>query len=153
MTLILAQVIAVFGFALWSTLAFINNISDFKGFAHAVGVTMSMALLDQQPAIPTPLRRRAITNPALAKAALGLIALWQLATAILFWLSGVQFLLGEAAMAKGSATLALAALTGLCFGFLLGGMWFAYWIRQDALQLSHIGLLIASLAATVLMQL
>lgn len=152
MTLVLAQAIAAFGFALWSTLAFVNNVSDFKGAAHAVGVTMSMQLLDQQPAIPTPLRRRALSNPALARIALVLIAFWQMTTAILFWLSGAQFLFGQVTLAKGSATLALAALSALCFGFLLGGMWFASWIRQEALQLTHIGLLIASIAATVLMQ-
>lgn len=51
------------------------------------------------------------------------------------------------------ATLGFAGLTGLCFMFLLGGMWFGYWIRQDVLQLTHIGLLATSLAAIVMMQL
>jgi len=31
-------------------------------------------------------------------------------------------------------------------------MWFAYGIRQDILQLTHIGLLVTSIAAIVIMQ-
>ena len=61
--------------------------------------------------------------------------------------------MAEPDIAKALATLGFAGLTGLCFMFLLGGTWFAYWIRQDVLQLTHIGLLATSLAAIVMMQL
>jgi predicted small integral membrane protein len=61
------------GLALWSSLAVLNNIHDFRGTVAAVGRTLSMALLDEAPQVPTPLCRRAIRSPSLHRLALLLL--------------------------------------------------------------------------------
>lgn len=151
--LILAQAVIIFGFALWATIATANNLRDFKGSAFVIGATMSMSLLDEHPMVATPLKRRRITNPVWSRLAVALIAAIQLCIAILLWTSTAFFVFGEPQSARILATLGLVGLIGLCFIFLLGGMWFAYWIRQDVLQLTHIGLLASALVALMMMQL
>lgn len=153
LALMVSQAVVVFGFAVWASIAVVNNIQDFKGSAYAVGGTMSMGLLDEHPSVPTPLKRRRLSNPLWSRFAVALIAALQLGVAVLLWASGAFFVVAELDIAKALATLGFAGLTGLCFMFLLGGTWFAYWIRQDVLQLTHIGLLATSLAAIVMMQL
>ena len=148
-----SQAMVVFGFAVWASIAVVNNIHDFKGSAYAVGGTMGMGLLDEHPSVSTPLKRRRLSNPLWSRLAVALIAGLQLVIAVLLWASGAWFLVAEPEIAKALATLGFAGLAGLCFMFLLGGMWFGYWIRQDVLQLTHIGLLATSLAAIVMMQL
>ena len=151
--LIVSQAVVTFGFALWSSIAVINNIHDFKGSASGVGRTMGMRLLDEHPAIPTPLKIRRVSNPLWSRIAVSVIALLQLAIALLLWAGAAMFIFAEPGDAKAIATLGFAGLSGLCFIFLLSGMWFAYGIRQDILQLTHIGLLAPSIAASVMMQL
>jgi hypothetical protein len=150
--LIVSQAVVTFGFALWSSIAFINNIHDFKGSASGVGRTMGMGLLDEHPAIPTPLKSRRVSNPLWSRIAVAVIASLQLAIAVLLWAGGAMFIFAEPGVAKAIATLGFAGLSSLCFIFLLSGMWFAYGIRQDILQLTHIGLLVTSIAAIVTMQ-
>jgi predicted small integral membrane protein len=151
--LLVSQAVVTFGFALWSSIAFINNIHDFKGSVSGVGRTMGMRLLDEHPAIPTPLKSRSISNPLWSRIAVAAIASLQLAIAILLWAGGAMFIFAEPSAAKTIATMGFAGLSALCFIFLLSGMWFAYGIRQDILQLTHIGLLATSIAAIVTMQL
>jgi len=151
--LILAQAVIVFGFALWATIATVNNVRDFKGSAFVIGATISMSLLDEHPMVSTPLKSRRIKNPAWSRLAVVLIAAIQLCIATLLWTSTAIFVVGEPESARVLATLGFAGLIGLCFIFLLGGMWFAYWIRQDVLQLTHIGLLASALVAVMMMQL
>jgi predicted small integral membrane protein len=150
--IVVSQAIVTFGFALWASIAFINNIRDFKGSAFAVGGTMGMVLLDEHPAIPTPLKSRRVTHALWPRIAVAIVALLQLVIAVLLWAGGVMFLCAAPDMAKALAISGFAGLSGLCFIFLLSGMWFAYWIRQDILQLTHIGLLVVSIAAILLMR-
>jgi len=75
-----------------------------------------------------------------------------LAIAVLLWAGGAMLIFAEPCVAKAIATLGFANLSSLCFIFLQNGMWFAYGIRQDILQLTHIGLLVTSIAAIVIMQ-
>ncbi|MDE9445963.1 DUF2165 family protein [Xenorhabdus bovienii] len=50
------------------------------------------------------------------------------------------------------------AQRGYCFAtcafvLLLGGLWYGYWIRQEGLQLTHIAIVIWSIAAFLLFHL
>ena len=88
LALMVSQAVVVFGFAVWASIAVVNNIQDFKGSAYAVGGTMSMGLLDEHPSVPTPLKRRRLSNPLWSRFAVALIAALQLGVAVLLWASG-----------------------------------------------------------------
>ena len=133
------------GLALWLTLAALNNRRDFAGAAAAVGATMAMLPLTQEPRIPTPLLSRAQRAPGLHRAALGLLLLMQMAGAALAWAGCYMLLIqGDLASARPWLNGALAAMSACLLAMHLSGLWFAYWIRQDTLQLTHIALLLWS---------
>lgn len=150
--LIIAQGVVAAGFAAWASLAVLNNLRDFKGSAGAIALTMGMGLLDQAPVVLTPLRARALTHGVFPILALVFVMLLQLAAAISGWLGVAGFVTGNLASARDLASLSLALLSAMAFVFLLGGLWFAYWIRQGELQLTHVGLLGTTIAAILLMQ-
>lgn len=149
------KAIIVLGFALWTMIAVLNNVVGFRGAAAAIGCTMGMTPLNDPPAIVSPLSRRTMTSPSLAKASLVLILIVQIA-ALIFLGSGGALLLA-AAFGAGTPEWGMAAalagfafLTCLWFMMMIGGLWFGYWIRQEGLQLTHISLLaVTMLAAAV----
>jgi uncharacterized membrane protein len=49
------------------------------------------------------------------------------------------------------ANLALSAFTVMAFVLTLGGVWFAYYIRQEGLQITHFVLIAVAIAATIAM--
>ena len=136
------------GLTVWLTLSVINNCRALAGSTAAVGATMSMAALQQPPAIDTPLLSRAIGSPALHRAALwGVLAL-QIVAAAAGW-AGCWHLVvvGDLVSARPWLNLALSALSAFLLAMHLGGLWFGYWIRQEGLQLTHLVLLLWTLAA------
>lgn len=136
------------GLALWSSVAVLNNIHDFRGAVAAVGRTLSMALLDDAPKVPTPLRRRAIHSPRLHELALlGVLALEFVAAVALWGGCATLVLHGTRAAALPWLNLGLSALSGAVLAMMLGGQVVGYWIRQEALQLTHLVLLLWFLAA------
>lgn len=136
------------GLALWSSVAALNNLQDFRCAAAAVGRTLSMAPLDEAPKVPTPLRRRAIHSAGLHRLALlGVLAL-QLVAAVCLWTGCAALVLhGTREAALPWLNLGLSALSAAVLAMTLGGMAVAYWIRQEALQLTHLVLLLWFLAA------
>ena len=136
------------GLALWSSLAALNNLQDFRGAAFAVGRTLSMAALDVPPVIPTPLRRRAVHSAGLHRAALVVVLVLQVCAAVALWTGCAQLLLGaprEAVLPW--LNLGLVAVSAALLAMLLGGMAMAYWVREEGLQLTHLVLLLWTLAA------
>jgi predicted small integral membrane protein len=146
------KAILVLGFALWTFVAALNNVTGFRGAAAAINGTMGMALLNDPPAIATPLARRAINSPRLAAASIVLILLLQIAAALLLGAGGALLFatgLGAAVPEWGvaAALAGFALLASLWFLMMIGGLWFGYWIRQEGLQLTHIGLLAVTIMA------
>lgn len=136
------------GLALWASLALLNNLQDFQGAAAAVGRTLSMAPLDEAPAIVTPLQRRAIGSPVLHRFGLiGVMLLQGIAAAALWVGCAVWVWHGTRELALPWLDLGLAALSAAVMAMLLGGLATAYWIRQEALQQTHVLLLLWMLAA------
>lgn len=86
------KAILVLGFALWTMVAALNNITGFRGAAAAISCTMGMTLLNEPPDIVSPLTRRALTSPRLAAVSLVLILVVQIAAALLLGLGGVLLL-------------------------------------------------------------
>ncbi|MCL8040923.1 DUF2165 domain-containing protein, partial [Pseudomonas aeruginosa] len=72
-------------FALWLSLALINNLQAFASSVGAIGVTMSMAPLAQPPAIDMPLLARAVRSPLMHRLALSIIVALQVAAVVTAW--------------------------------------------------------------------
>ncbi|MNT44414.1 hypothetical protein D3C72_1809400 [compost metagenome] len=69
----------------------------------------------------------------------------QTAGAALAWAGCYMLLIqGDLASARPWLNGALAAMSACLLAMHLSGLWFAYWIRQDTLQLTHIALLLWS---------
>lgn len=144
----LFQSLHALGMTLWLSIAVINNWRGFAGSAGAVGGTMSMAPLLTEPAVDTPLLTRRMRSPALHRAALLVVLALQLAGAAAFWIGSGTLLFGggiDAALPWLNA--GLSAFAGLLFAMHLGGLWFAYCIRQESLQHTHLALLLWVMAA------
>lgn len=144
----LFMVVHAAGLALWSSVAALNNIQDFRGAAAAVGRTLSMAPLDDAPHVPTPLRRRAIHSAGLHRLALLVVLALQGGAAVCLWAGCAALVLhGTREAALPWLNLGLSALSAAVLAMALGGMAAAYWIRQAELQLTHLVLLLWFLAA------
>ncbi|MGK5074563.1 DUF2165 family protein [Janthinobacterium sp. ZB1P44] len=130
------------GLAIWLTLATLNNLHAFHGAVWAIGNTMRMDPLRQDPSIETPLLRRALTSLALHRLSLGAVLALQLAAAIAAW-TGVALFFGASLMdALPWLNLALCAMAAFLLLMHLGGLWFGYWIAQEGLQTTHLVLLL-----------
>lgn len=144
----LFQSMHALGITLWLSIAVINNWRGFAGSAGAVGGTMSMAPLLAEPAIDTPLLSRRMRSQGLHRAALLVVLALQLAGAAVFWIGSSTLLFGGGIdAARPWLNAGLSAFAGFLFAMHLGGLWFAYWIRQESLQHTHLVLLLWVLAA------
>lgn len=154
--LVIFKLVLVTGLTLWSAIAALNNVVAFSASAGAIGRTLSMAPLHEAPAIDIPLRRRAMHAKGWATLALlTLIALQVIAAVCLGW-GGIQLAAalggGAKATAIAWATLGLSALSAAWLMMMIGGLWFAYWIRQESLQLTHMTLLTLTIAAAAVLR-
>ncbi|RQO36437.1 hypothetical protein DBR37_09000 [Herminiimonas sp. KBW02] len=144
----LFQVVFAIGLANWLSIAAINNLRAFRASVWAVGDTMAMTPLTQEPRIDIPLQTRAISSPTLHRLALVFVIILQIAAALACWLGSYQLALaGNLQAARPWLNLALCSFAACIFAMHLGGLWFAYWIRQGELQLTHISLLLWVLSA------
>jgi predicted small integral membrane protein len=144
----LFQVVIAIGLANWLSIATINNLRAFRASVWAVGNTMAMAPLSEEPRIDIPLQTRAITSPALHRLALVVVIILQIIAAVACWMGCYQLALaGNLHAARPLLNLALCSFAAFIFAMHLGGIWFAYWIRQGELQLTHISLLLWVMSA------
>jgi predicted small integral membrane protein len=139
------------GLAIWLSISVVNNCRAFGGSAAAVGATMSMALLKQPPPIDSPLLSRAIDSHALHRMALVMVLTLQTVAGVACWVGCWQLVVvGDLGAARPWLNLGLSVFTMFLFAMHLGGLWFGYWIRQEGLQLTHIGLLVWTVVAFLL---
>lgn len=146
------KAILVLGFAVWTAIAALNNIVDFRGASAAIGSTMAMMPLNDPPAIPSPLTKRALISPRVKGAALLGVLIVQIAAAVALGIGGVILVAsglgaGSAAVGVTAALTGFTLLAGLWLLMMIGGLWFGYWIRQERLQLTHIALLAVTMIA------
>jgi predicted small integral membrane protein len=147
----LFQSVHAVGLSVWCGMAAINNLQAFRGSQGAVGATMSMAPLREAPSIATPLLARAIASSTVHRMALLLVlALQILATTAGIIGSHALITAGGMDAALPWLNLALSSAAAFLFTMHLGGLWFAYWMRQETLQLTHLVLLIWTLATFAL---
>jgi len=149
-TLWLFQCILALGLACWLSIAAINNLHAFHGSVWAIGNTMRMDPLRQDPTIDTPLLRRALTSLTLHRLALLLVLALQLGAAIAAWSGVVLFMGSGIGDALPWLNLALCAMAAFLLLMHLGGLWFGYWIAQESLQTTHLVLLLWTIALFML---
>jgi predicted small integral membrane protein len=132
------KLILLAGLASWISVVAFNNFVAFRNGVFALGQIMRMAPLDQAPAIQTPLQSRKVDNVAWHRAVLSIVLAAEVVSALMLW-SATAALAGAGIVADpiALANLALTAFMATCFLMLLGGSWFAYYIRQDNVQLLH----------------
>ena len=141
----LFQLILATGLASWLSIATLNNLQAFHGSVWAIGNTMRMDPLRQDPTIVTPLLRRALTSLTLHRLSLGVVLALQLAAAIAAWTGVALFLGGGLPAGLPWLNLALSAMAAFLLLMHLGGLWFGYWIAQEGLQTTHLVLLLWTL--------
>jgi len=149
--LVWAKATLVWGLFIWMALNVVNHLSDLKGTRHAVAAFMRMESLDLPPAIPSPLKRRRIDSGALHAFALAVVVLLQAISALLFAWSGWWFARGDVRFASTVAVWAFTWFAAIWLLFIIAGAWFAYWLRQDGLQRTHLLLLLLAVAGAMLM--
>jgi predicted small integral membrane protein len=129
------------GFAAWLLLSAYNHLSDWRGTVAFVAAFMQMSSLDQEPAIPSPLKSRQVNSTTIHRLAVTVITLVQAGLGVLFAFAAWGFVHGSEEAARTLAGYAFAGFAALWFGFLIAGTWFGCWIRQDGLQRTHLVLL------------
>jgi hypothetical protein len=157
-SLVVIKFVVISGLALWKTLAVINNIRAFRGGVAAIGQLMGMQVLRQPPTSESPLLSRAVEGERWHRLVLGLTVLLEIGCALLLWWATALVAgsaLGWAApdQALAVVNLSLAAFIALLFFFMLGGTWFAYYIRHELLNVSHVAWLAAAIVTAILFNL
>lgn len=146
------EIVLTLGFGLWLLVAVLNHLRDWRGALAFISMFMRMVPLDQDPAIAIPLKSRRIENGAMHAAVLLAIVLAQTALGILFLTAAYWLIRGDLTAGLVFAEWAFAGLAALWFGFLIGGSWFGYWIRQDGLQRTHLTLLGLAILGLILIR-
>ncbi|MBN7137572.1 hypothetical protein A7A76_23000 [Lysobacter enzymogenes] len=146
LSLAVFKIVLLAGLAGWLSLVALNNLIAFGNGAFALGQIMRMAPLQQAPAIQTPLLARKVESVFWHRAVLAVVLAAEIVSALLLWAAAAGFA-GLAAEPAAWANLALAAFMATCFLMLIGGSWFAYYIRQDNVQLLHFVLIGVAAAA------
>jgi hypothetical protein len=139
--------------AIWLCLAATGNFLDAGTNRHLLGEMMRMSQLKDDPLLGKGLMRRAWMWPSAPKLVLVLVSVYEFGVATLLLRAGWYWLAtptepGLALAASDQALLGFGALW--CF-FLLGGLWFGYWIKTPLLQQVHMTLLLLTLLCVLLM--
>lgn len=144
----LFQSLYAVGLAIWLTIAVIDNLRGFRELVYAVGVTMSMTSLQRPPAIHSILSERALTSVRWHRLAVSVLLVLKCVALVACWIGCYLLLIGGGLeQARPWLNAALSAFTGCLLAMHLGGLWFAYWIREDDLQRGHLALLIWTLGS------
>ncbi|WP_457580852.1 DUF2165 family protein [Ensifer canadensis] len=154
-SLLLIKAVLLSGLALWLAIIVLNNVVAFRNGVFSIGLLMGMQLFDQEPPIRTQLLSRRVKNALWHRAVFSFVLATEVVTMLLLAraaliFTGTLFGLPDTAGAVVSANLALAAFIALGLIMLTGGAWFAYYIRQESMQITHFILIGLGVAGTLL---
>jgi len=156
-TFVIIKSLFLFSMGSWLLLAAINNLVDPQTNITLLNRMMHMDELFQDDELGLGLRSRAFKNARFTSSLLVLIALFQCFVSFLLIAVGIIFFsiaIGHDLMSVGLATdlanIAVLLFSLMWFSFLIGGLWFGYWIKMGAVQIVHFTLLIISLLLTFL---
>lgn len=153
-----SRFVVLAGLAAWLSVAALNNLVDPGTNRLHIGNTLSMALLREEAVLGASLRWRAW--PAdWAKPLLYGIAIVQSLIALCLWRAATTYATAWRQrnsqllnLARNRSVVALTCFLLLWLGFLCGGIWFGYWMKQGAIQSVHMSLVLISLAALIFIQ-
>lgn len=152
MTILLLKAAVLSGLGLWLAVALANNVIAFRNGVFAIGMLMGMKLFDEGPAIQTPLLGRRVTSTGWHRLIYLTVLVAEALTVTLLATAAVA-MFGSAvgavqpAMAIQFANAALLAFIGTGSMMLVGGAWFAYYIRQEGAQITHLVMIGIGIAA------
>lgn len=154
-SLLLIKAVLFSGIALWLAVIVANNIIAFRNGVYAIGLLMGMQLFDQGPPIRTPLLSRRVKSAFWHRAVFSVVLTMEVVTMVLMVGAAILFFAGFAGDSNGAAAilwanLALAAFISLSVVMLVGGAWFAYYIRQETMQITHFILIGLGVVGTLL---
>ncbi|GAA5151264.1 hypothetical protein GCM10023321_18010 [Pseudonocardia eucalypti] len=154
LVLLWLKVLLVAGLATYLSLFVLNNLTDPGTNSAAVERMMSMRELRDDPPLGRGVLWRAVTAPAVHRAAFALVVVVQAIGAGVLWLAAALLAMAAfqgypVAGAIGVANLGLAVLVALCLGFLLTGLWFSYWVKMGPVQQGHTTLLLIGLVSVL----
>lgn len=157
-SLVLLKTVLLSGLTLWLAVIVLNNVIAFRNGVFAIGSLMGMQLFGQEPAIVSPLLSRRVRGAGWHRLIYGVIVLVEVAVALLLAVASAAhagLLLGSSDPASAAvwANLALCGFISMGLIMLVGGAWFAYYIRQEGTQITHLVLIGLGIAGTVLMNL
>lgn len=148
-----SRFVLLFGLATWLSIAVFNNLTDPQTNRLLLGQTLSMELMKTESVLGSGLIWRA--QPAeWSSNLLYVIAALQIAISALLWRAATSYVRATIrysaevmANANNQATLALTCFLMLWMGFICGGLWFGYWLKQGAIQSVHMTLILITLAS------
>jgi hypothetical protein len=154
LSLLILKLTLAAGITAWLAMVNFGNIVSFQGGAEAIGRLMNMAPFDEAPKIDSPLLARRVAKPGWHRLTYAVLLMLEFAVMALFANATVRLTLAvtdvslvEAAVAH--ANLAFAGLLAFSFVMLMGGTWFAYYIRQEMHMITHLALIVVTLAGMV----
>ncbi|GGK43131.1 DUF2165 family protein [Salinarimonas ramus] len=149
--ILLTKTVLMAGIAAWMSIAVFNNATDPGTNRYLLGLMLEMTLLQDEPnGLGAGLLWRAWSSEVAPPLLWGIVAV-QIAIALYLWRGALTF--GAAAFsgdrvaledARRTCIRALTAFMTLWIFFLCGGLWFGYWMKQGAVQMVHMTLLIMS---------
>lgn len=141
------------GIAIWLSVAWFNNLTDRCTNEMLLGTMISMSLLHEDQSLGRGLLWRAwperwkreILSAVLVMQACVIASLWIAA----FGWGGAAIGLMPSIDARACGEAALCGFIGLWLFFLVGGLWFGYWMKQGHIQQVHFALLQVGLLAAI----
>ncbi|MCG8316388.1 MAG: DUF2165 domain-containing protein [Pseudomonadales bacterium] len=156
----LAKALVLLGLGSWLLLAAINNLIDPKTNITLIKRMMSMDAIAQDGVLGQGLLNRAVNNLAFLPLFLRCIAFYQLLISLSLIIAGCLFLslashlwVLDQSMVISVATLSTMAFLSLWFFFLVGGLWFGYWLKMGTVQMVHFTLLLMGMLLLLIIQL
>ncbi|EMV8752352.1 DUF2165 family protein [Escherichia coli] len=148
-----SRLVVLLGLAAWLSIAVVNNLTDPGTNRMLLGHTLSMGLMLTEEVLGAGLLWRAW--PAQwAPTILYLVVAAQFVCTTFLWWAAVSyaraFALKDARVlleARSRAVLALSLFVLLWMFFICGGLWFGYWLKQGAVQMVHLSLIVIGLCA------
>jgi predicted small integral membrane protein len=146
------------GTALWFSLIAVNNTTDFATNRTLIGDTVSMKAIIADQTSGRGLHWRALPRGVAGPLLVAVIA-YQATAAAFMWravLTGARLMRGagqDVATFVRHANRSLTLFAGMFLGFLIGGLWFGYWMHLGPVQQVHFTLLIIGVLLAVLVNL
>ncbi|WP_440904248.1 DUF2165 family protein [Catenovulum sp. SX2] len=144
----------------WLLLAAYNNLIDPQTNVQLLSQMTSMQAIKIDNDFGLGLLRRALKNTHWMSQLLKLIASCQILVALFLMIAGglvmlvsMQLIDVPVTAALDWATLAVFAFMLIWISFILGGLWFGYWIKMGNVQMVHFTLLIISILTLIYLHL